>query len=408
MKTTPTSLIVRDVLETDAYDCSMGNAILALYPNAWVRYRFIDRGGTRYPKGFADLINDKIQDTRYIKSDPKIREFLATKWNFLYKEYFEFIKLFQFNPKLVKFWQDADGRLFGTIAGRWIDVILFEQVCLMIVTQTYNEIMGFYPDSNWLSQLDPAIETFYKESIFFSEFALRRRAYAFMHDEVNLYLYKYAGDFTKGGVYVGTSSPYHSAVHGLSPKGTVAHQWYQFHAAIYGVEHANLTANNAWRAVYGDNLGTALTDTFTSDYFWATLPGILGRLFKSYRQDSGNPFIWTDHAYRYFADKKIDPAEVTLMYTDSLDAAKAVEIARYAKNYGFQVAFGLGGFFTNNKMFFKSSPGYQPLKIVVKLEAVSLDEGQTWKTTAKLSDDEGKHSGDPQKVLEYLEVIHGK
>ncbi len=405
MQTSSVTDMFRDILETDVYNCSMENAAYSLYPTAWVRQEFKDRGETIYPPGFAQLITEKLQDAHKVGLSPHIMQFMKEKWGFLSKEYYQWLSEFHFNPHYLQLWQNADGTLHGVIEGPWHEIMKLEQLLLATITQTYNELMNFYPDSNWLKTLDPVIEKFKKYDIKISEFGLRRRAFTWMHDQVNDYLYYKGRPFTEGGIYVGTSSPYHSQFYNISPKGTVAHQWYQFHAALYGVEYANLAANSAWRAVYGDNLGTALTDTFTSDYFWYNLTPGMARLIKSYRQDSGDPFLWTAHAQAFFQQAGINPSEVTLMFTDSLDGDKAIQIAKFVRSKGFQVAFGLGGFFTNNKMFFSKTPAYKPLKIVVKMVAVSMDYGQTWLDTAKLSDDAGKHTGKTEVVKQYLNVV---
>ena len=54
--------IIRDVLETDVYDCSMINGVLQLYPEAWGWMVVVDRDHALYPKGFAGLLTEKFQD----------------------------------------------------------------------------------------------------------------------------------------------------------------------------------------------------------------------------------------------------------------------------------------------------------------------------------------------------------
>ena len=64
-------------------------------------------------------------------------------------------------------------------------------------------------------------------------------------------------------------------------------------------------------------------------------------------------------------------------------------------------SFGIGTHFTND------IPSLRPLNIVIKLVAVKITESWTfWNDTCKLSEDEGKHSGDPAVVSRFLQALH--
>jgi len=316
--------------------------------------------------------------------------------------FFTWLENYRFVPEYIKISQDSEGRLSGKFLGPWSDVIFMEQILLAVISQTRNEELGYIPDENWTDELLLMILKMKEAGLKVSEFGLRRRAYSWMQDTVTEYLIKYGGD-----MYVGSSSPYHAQMSGLSPKGTVAHLWYLNHGARYGVEHANQAASIAWRAVYGQDLGTGLTDTWGSDFYWATLTHGMARLIKSYRQDSGDPIEWTNHALLCLTHKSImvDPGTVTLMYTDSLDSDKAIRIDKYAKQW-FKTAYGIGGSFTNNIKFFKNTPTYKPLNIVVKPYAFSFDFGETWVKVAKVPDGMGKNIGDPTLIAKIIEIKH--
>ena len=407
MRTTPLTEMFRDITENDVYDFSMMAANLALYPDALVEYQIVDRSGADYPNYFADIIMEKLQDAPRIKNDLKLNRFLSEYFPYPPAEFFPWLSNLRLNSDYVKIQLTPQNRLTGSIIGPWVETTPFEQIIMGTSTQTYNELRGFLPDKNWEEKLIPRIKNLRQNGAIVSEFGLRRRAYHWMQDRVNELLVTYGGLFGLGGIFAGSSSPFHCYPYNISPKGTVAHQEYEFHAAKFGIENANLATIMAWRAVYGDELGTALPDTFTSDYFWMTLPPILARMIKSYRQDSGDPFLWTDHVYRYFKHFDLPTSETTLMYTDSLDDVKAIEILNYVRksNYGFKVAFGMGGFFTNNKLFFENTPAYKPLQLVVKLVKVSLDGGKTWIPTAKVPDVASKAVGDTITIAKFQKAI---
>ncbi|NCP46820.1 hypothetical protein AUJ42_01175 [Candidatus Collierbacteria bacterium CG1_02_44_10] len=399
--------IIRDILENDVYDDSMCNGFRTLYPKAWGYYEFNDRDKTIYPPGYAGLLTEKVQDLKLVGSDPNKMEFFRNAWHFIPKSYFDWREKYRYNPELVKFWQDNEGQLHGSVIGSIEMGIFFETVLLAINSQTFNEENEWLPDDDWHEVLYQGIDRMKEAGLQVAEFGMRRRAYNWMHDEANEILYKRGGSFKSGGVYVGASVPYHSYFSGLAPKGTVAHQWPMFHAAIFGIEWANQTANAAWRAVYGENVATALMDTFTDEFFWATLTPEMAHLFKSFRFDSGvaKRQISLANCFLTHPSVDVDPATVTLMPTDSLDAHKAIKLSRQIRNLGYKDAFGIGGYFTNNKEFFKKTPAYRPLRTVIKLVAVSLNEGDTWLKTAKVSNTPGKYTGDPKKIAEYLHHI---
>lgn len=393
--------IIRDPLETDVYDCSMINGARQLYPEAWAWMVVVDRDHAIYPKGFAGLLTEKFQDLRSLRSDEVLRNFLQAKWGFLAKEFFDWLEKYKFVPEYIKVWQDEEGHLFGKIIGPWSEIIFDEQIFMAVTAQTRNEELGFYPDENWADELLKNIYEMRAARLKVSEFGLRRRAFSWMQDVATEYLIKYGGDS-----YVGSSSPYHSLMSDTSPKGTVAHLWYLFHSALYGIENANMAASIAWRAIYGDNLGTALPDTWGRGFYLATLTPGMARLIKSYRHDSGDPFEFAEDFRKFFVHPKnnIDPSTVTLIFSDSLTIDRAKQIDKVVSRT-FQTAYGIGGFFTNNKNYFKKTPAYTPLNMVVKPWAFDpFSHGQNWIKVAKVPDGKGKNVGDPETIALIMEA----
>lgn len=393
--------IIRDPLETDVYDASMINAILQLYPGVIAEYDIVDRDRAFYPKGFAGLLTEKIQDLKYLKSDPKLRSYLQKTAPHLSPIFFDWLVQYRFNPDYVKLWQNADGQLFGRILGPLEDIIPFEQASMAIASQIRNEIFDWFPDDNWVDVLYQIIELAISYYLIVSEFGLRRRAHTFMHDTIASVL-----DQRGGSMYVGSSSPFHNFHYGgRASKGTVAHLWYLLHGAKYGIENANEIASIAWRAVYGDDLGTGLPDTWGRRLYFSTIaPGMAQRI-KSYRHDSGDAFEFTDDLKAFFSHPKnrCDLKKITLMFTDSLDIQKAIKINQYATQW-FQVAFGIGGHFTNNSQYFKKTPAYRPLNMVAKPVSFSFDGGNTFVKIAKVPDGKGKNVGDPAIIAEIERI----
>ncbi len=392
--------IVRDPLETDVYNVSVINAILQLYPNTIAECQILDRDYGIYPKGFAGLLTEKFQDLRHLKSGVKLREYLRKRWKFIHPVFFKWLEQYRFVPESIHMWQDEEGRLYGFYRGSAVDNIFNEQIVMMITSQIRNEVFDWFPDDNWEDEYLKIIEVFAEREMKYAEFGLRRRAYNWMHDRIAILNAKYGGK-----AYVGSSSPLHCELTDFTPKGTLNHFWYLLHGARYGVQDANELATIAWRAVYGEDLGTALPDTWGRRLFFSTVAPGMTQMINSYRHDSDNPNDFTDDLFAYFTHprNRRDLRGVTAMYTDSVNEVTAPQIFDYASQW-FDVNFGVGGALTNNKKFFKNTPAYKPLNMVAKPISFSFDEGNNFIKIAKVPDGKGKNVGDPKIIAEIEQI----
>jgi nicotinate phosphoribosyltransferase len=100
--------------------------------------------------------------------------------------------------------------------------------------------------------------------------------------------------------------------------------------------------------------------------------------------------LWfADKAINHYQGLGIDPKTKTIVFSDSLNDQKAIEINEHCKDR-IKTAFGIGTFLTNDC-------GYTPLNMVIKLAQVTLNGARTV-NCVKLSDSPGKYTGDPQEV----------
>ena len=53
--------IIKSVLDNDLYKFSMQNAVCKLFPRANVKYEFINRGKTIFPRGFDVKLRQEIE-----------------------------------------------------------------------------------------------------------------------------------------------------------------------------------------------------------------------------------------------------------------------------------------------------------------------------------------------------------
>lgn len=180
----------------------------------------------------------------------------------------------------------------------------------------------------------------------------------------------------------------------MKPMGTHPHEWFMFHGAQFGYKHANYLALENWVKVYDGDLGTALSDTYTSDAFLSNLSRKQAKLFDGVRCDSGNEFDFTDKLITRYKGFGIDPTTKTIIFSNALDFDKALKIQQYCKGR-IRCAFGIGTNLTNDA-------GFKPSNIVMKLIKCKMNAHQEWRECVKLSDDLGKHMGSSKEVKACL------
>jgi nicotinate phosphoribosyltransferase len=198
------------------------------------------------------------------------------------------------------------------------------------------------------------------------------------------------------GLFVGTSNVYIAYLYNLIPIGTEAHEWFMFHAAKYGFQMANELGLKHWADVYNGDLGTALCDTFTTDAFLKAFNMKYAKLYDGVRHDSGDPYAFAKKLIDHYKSMGIDPLSKILIFSDSLDPDRAKGINNWC-NGQIKCSFGIGTNLSNDV-------GATPLNMVIKMSAVKIPAEDRWIPTIKLSDAEGKHTGD-QKMIETCKYL---
>lgn len=161
----------------------------------------------------------------------------------------------------------------------------------------------------------------------FSDFGTRRRYSFDVHDRVVKYLQAEGGENFKG-----TSNVYLGMKYNTTPIGTMPHEWFMYHGALYGYRSATQKALEAWVDVYQGSLGISLTDTYTTDVFYDSFSLKQAKLFDGVRWDSGDPFHFTEQTLEFYRENRIDPASKTIVYSDSLNLERIEQIKKYVDN----------------------------------------------------------------------------
>lgn len=228
-----------------------------------------------------------------------------------------------------------------------------------------------------------------RPDITFSDFGTRRRfSYAWQKHVIERVATELPENFT------GTSNIYLAHELGLKPIGTFAHELPMIYSGLEDARGNNpMNGHNRvlqdWEEVYKGDLSTALTDTFTSEFFFADFTPTQAERWKSLRHDSGDPFEFGERVIEFYNNLNIEPTEKTIVFSDGLDIGTILRLADYFKGR-INVVFGWGTTLTNDL-------GCKANNFVMKAVAVNATP------TVKLSDVGGKHTGPIEKIEYYKE-----
>lgn len=386
--------IIRSILDTDLYKFTTSYAYSKLFPRAFGEFEFVDRNNLHFPAGFDKLVRRELESMADLFLTKEEELFLKNKLPYLPPTYIDFLKGYRFDPSEVEV-EMTDGKLSIRSSGLLYRITFWETPILAIVSELYFREMGVTPDVEYMERRLIEKATLMREhGIVFSLFGMRRRFSFGVEDRITELLKLHSGSN-----FFGTSNVYLAYKHNLNPSGTHPHEWVQFHGSIYGYKMANYMAMENWINVYDGDLGTVLTDTFTTDVFLRNFSKKHAALFTSLRQDSGDPFAFTDKAIRRYEELRINPKLKYIVFSDSLDVEKALNIKNYCGDK-IGASFGIGTNLTNDV-----GNENVPLNIVMKLFRCKMTEKESWQHCIKLSDVDGKHTGSPDEIKLALQTL---
>lgn len=385
-------MVIKTILDTDLYKFTTSYAYIKLFPYAMGTFTFKDRDNTEYTEGFLEALKNEIHNLEMVKLAPEELEYMTSHCRFLPGVYWEWLSSFRFDPNKIEVWLDEQHHLQMSVTDYLYKVTLYEVPLLAIVSEIKNQFLNRMPDKQViLDKLAGKVELSNAYQMPFSEFGTRRRFSFDVQKLVVEYLKKHARYCT------GTSNCYLAMKYGMLPMGTHPHEWFMFHGAQFGYKHANYMALENWVNVYDGDLGTALSDTYTSDSFLSNFSRKQAKLFDGVRCDSGNEYEFIDRLIARYKELGIDPTTKTIIFSNALDFEKALKIFQYCQGK-IRCSFGIGTNLTNDT-------GYQPSNIVMKLSRCKMTMNQEWRECVKLSDDMGKHMGSMTEVEACLHEL---
>lgn len=378
-------MVIKTILDTDLYKFTTSYAYIKLFPYAMGTFTFIDRDDTEYTEGFLEALKSEIHNLSMVQLTSEELEYMASHCRFLPRVYWEWLSSFRFDPDKIEVGLDEHRHLQMTVTDYLYKVTLYEVPLLAIVSEIRNQFLNRIPDKETLLlRLADKVKLSNDHQMPFSEFGTRRRFSFDVQKLVVAYLKENARYCT------GTSNCYLAMKYDMRPMGTHPHEWFMFHGAQFGYKHANYMALENWVNVYDGDLGTALSDTYTSDSFLSNFSRKQAKLFDGVRCDSGDEIEFIDRLIDRYKELGIDPTTKTIIFSNALDFGKALQIFEYCKGK-IRCSFGIGTNLTNDT-------GFPPANIVMKLSRCKMNVNQQWRECVKLSDDMGKHVGSTTEV----------
>lgn len=389
--------IITSLLETDMYKFSMGQAIYHQFSDYKTTWSFKCRNKDVY---FTDEMVSEIEEQ--IKAYCKLRftedelQYLdSIKW--IKGSYVDFLRLWQ--PRYEDFTITTDGEcgLSIEVAGTWLNTSMYEIPTLAIVNEVYFRMAYNYDEllESFKEHLDIKFENLKSGHWYagtFSEFGLRRRLSA-EAQELVVEKFSHLNDTMHSpSRFIGTSNVYLAKKFGLTPVGTMAHEWIMCVGQgnhKHNPAYSNWYALDAWVREYGVLNGIALTDTITTNCFLRDFQLTYATLFSGVRHDSGDPYVWGEKMIEQYKKLGIDPKTKTLLFSDSLDFERADKLYRhFCKDAN--VAFGIGTYLSNDTKV----PALNIVMKVTKCNGMDV---------AKISDTEGKGMCKNPEYVEYLQ-----
>lgn len=393
------SPIIHSLLDTDLYKFTMLQVVLHKFPQTHSVYHFRCRNleDTVYP--LTDILSEMDEQLDHLctlKFKDDELQYLRS-FRFIKSDFVDYLELFQLKRRFIKTGIDEEGRLDIWVEGPMVQAMMFEIFVLAIVNELYFRRIrtdAVLAEGERRLQAKLALLKQYSSQqhpndppFLVSDFGTRRR-YSFEWQKHVVEEFHQATP----DIFRGTSNVLLAKELGITPIGTMAHEFLQaFQALDVRLRDFQKAALEMWVQEYRGDLGIALTDVVGMDAFLRDFDLYFAKLFDGLRHDSGDPYEWGDKAYAHYRHLKIDTQTKMLTFSDGLNLEKAWQLHQYFKDR-FKVSFGIGTNLTNDM-------GQTPLNIVLKLVECN---GQS---VAKISDSPGKTMTDNDTFLAYLRQV---
>ncbi len=383
----------------DFYKLTMGQVALDHFPHAEVTFTLKNRAERRPLSEYvsAEALTQRLDRIRQEGFTPEEIAYFASlhaqqgggRFDEPYLDHLASLELSDVRV------EETEDDLAVSATGPWANVSLWETVVMSEANELYYEELmkaqGLDIAQLWAEGdarlTDKITRLKERPDIKFADFGTRRRFSAEWHEHV---IKRLSTELPEN--FIGTSNPWFAYKFGLTPIGTYAHEMPMVYGALAEKEGRNPLDGHRemledWHDRYQGDLSIALTDTFTSDFFFSDFTPEQAEAWNGLRHDSGDPFEFGEKAIAFYEGYGVDPRTKTIVFSDGLDLDAIFALADYFKDR-VNVVFGWGTGLTNDL-------GLRPNNFVMKATDVESTR------TVKLSDVEGKHTGSDEDVERY-------
>ncbi|WP_212524987.1 nicotinate phosphoribosyltransferase [Actibacterium sp. MT2.3-13A] len=401
--------IVRSLIDTDFYKLLMCQSVFRNRPDTDVTFSLINR--TRAIR-LADLIDEgelreQLDHIRSLRLSRGESTWLRGNMFYGQRQMFrpDFVEWFE-NLQLPPYHlEKRDGQYELTFEGKWPEVMLWEIPALSVLMELRGravlqhmgkfELQVLYARA--MTKLWEKIERLRPlENLRLADFGTRRRHSFLWQDWCVQAMIEGLGD-----KFAGTSNCLIAMRREVEAIGTNAHELPMIHAALADSDEELAQAPYEvladWQEEHSGNLRIILPDTYGAEGFLKNAPDWLAG-WTGIRIDSGDPAEGAEMAIRWWQERGEDPREKLVIFSDSLDAEKIVELHRQFAGR-VKVSFGWGTLLTNDFRGLTPDDALAPFSLVCK--AVSANG----RPTVKLSDNPNKAIGPAAEVERYKRVF---
>ena len=392
-------MIITSLLDTDLYKFTMMQVVLHQFPGAQVEYKFKCRNAGVNLAQHVEEIHAEIKALCSLSfSDDELNYLRGMR--FIKSDFVDFLGLFRLNEKYITLTPQPNGELEITVKGPWLHTILFEIPVLAIVNEVYfknhSAPRSISAGKERLLHKISLLKAPALKELKIADYGTRRRYSRVWHEQVLQTLAKELGTTATTGQFAGTSNVHYARTLGLTPLGTMAHEYLQAAQALGPrLRDSQIYAFESWAKEYRGDLGIALSDVYGMSAFLRDFDMFFCKLFDGARHDSGDPFQWGERMIEHYRINRVDPRTKTLIFSDGLTVPRTIELYQRFKGRCL-LAFGIGTNLTND---LGDPPDHEPLQIVMKMTRCN---GQP---VAKISDSPGKGMCDDEKYLAYLRQV---
>jgi len=389
--------IITDFDDQDAYKFFMQYAAFKHYPNAIVEYNFINRGEHKYPDGFGEELQRQINFMTNVRFTPEIEKYFRLRFKgkdgtpYFDEAYYGFLRGFVYKPERVIINQYGSD-LEVKARGPWIESKLWECQVMSIICELYYIMTGLNKKAH--SREDRRkhnkikFEGFASLEAKVADFSMRRRFSKANQEEMLQDFLEFAPQ-----CLIGTSNVMFSRKFDIKAIGTQAHEWYMFHAAMFGVLSANPVGLEKWVATYQGALGISLTDTYGSKNFWENFNLLYSKLFDGVRHDSDDPIKYKSDAVKHYESLGINSLHKTIVFSDGINSYNIMKDIKEACIGVIMHTYGIGTWLGNDV-------GVPAMNIVIKMIFAKMNINTPWKPCVKISDNPAKSMGGTQEAID--------